>query len=267
MGETLSNTEVAHELSLRHHKSQSEKNEERVEILEAILLAVVAVSTAWSGYQTARWDGRQAHLYGLSNKERAAQNREATKSGQQRIYDTTTFGFWLQETATGHHQAALFVRRFRPEYRVAFDAWIKTGFFHNLKAPPGPILMPQYHNAAGERAAAYDRQTSATFEEGTEARETGDHYLRNTVLLATVLFLTALSQRFKVRPRRADCGVRLPAWRSPFTTYSPTRSPETVHPRGMIAARQRCLAWSPWPTHLACWCWAAASPASAPHRS
>ena len=31
------------------------------------------------------------------------------------------------------------------------------------------------------------------------ARETGDKYLRNTVLLATVLFLTALSQRFKVR--------------------------------------------------------------------
>ena len=32
---------------------------ERVEIIEAILLAAVAIATAWSGYQAARWDGRQ----------------------------------------------------------------------------------------------------------------------------------------------------------------------------------------------------------------
>jgi len=199
VGETLSSSEVAHTLAHRHHKSQGEKREERVEILEAILLAVVAVATAWSGYQTARWDGRQAHLYGISNRDHAAQNREATKSGQQLIYDTTTFGFWLQETSTGHlHSAALFERRFRPEYRVAFNAWVKTDPLHNKRAPAGPIFMPQYHNAAGEKADAYERQALAAFEEGTKAREDGDHYLRNTVLLATVLFLTALAQRFKV---------------------------------------------------------------------
>ena len=42
------------------------------------------------------------------------------------------------------------------------------------------------------------RGRTRAFEEGTKAREDGDHYLRNTVLLATVLFLTALAQRFKV---------------------------------------------------------------------
>jgi hypothetical protein len=195
VGETLSASEVAHELSHSH----AARREGRIEILEAILLAVVAVATAWSGYQTARWDGRHAHLYGLSNKERAAQNREATKSGQQQIYDTTTFGFWLQETVGGHdHAAALFLRRFRPEYRVAFDAWLKTNPLHNPRAPAGPIFMPQYRNAAEENAKAHDERASAAFEEGTKAREDGDHYLRNTVLLATVLFLTALAQRFKV---------------------------------------------------------------------
>ena len=195
MGETLSASEVAHELS--HHKHGV--REGRIEILEPILLAVVAVATAWSGYQTARWDGRQAHLYGIANKDRAAQNREATKSGQQQIYDTTTFGFWLQETGAGHRQAAaLFLRRFRPEYRVAFDAWMKTNPLHNPSAPAGPIFMPQYRNAAADKAEVYDKRASAAFEEGTKAREDGDHYLRNTVLLATVLFLTALAQRFKV---------------------------------------------------------------------
>lgn len=209
MPETVSPGEVAHTLSHHHGKTAGEKHAERIEIIEAILLAIVAVATAWSGYQTARWDGRQARLYGLSAKERAAENRAATLSGQQRLYDTSTFGFWLQEKAHGDHEAAaLFERRFRPEYRLAFNAWLRTDPLHNKNAPAGPILMPQYHNAAAERAAKYNEQASANFEEGTKAREKGDHYLRNTVLLATVLFLTALAQRFKVvRVRLALIGV------------------------------------------------------------
>jgi hypothetical protein len=68
--------------------------------------------------------------------------------------------------------------------------------------------MPQYHNAAAARATRFDRQASQAFEDGTKARETGDRYLRNTVLLATVLFLTALAQKFKVfRVRLALVGV------------------------------------------------------------
>jgi hypothetical protein len=208
--ESLSPGEVAHTLSHQHgHKTAGEKHAERIEILEAILLAIVAVATAWSGYQTGRWDAVQAHEYGLSNKERAAENRAATLSGQQRLYDTSTFGFWLQEKAAGDKEAtALFERRFRPEYRVAFNAWIKTDPLHNPRAPAGPILMPQYHNAAAERAAKSGERASADFEAGTKARETGDRYLRNTVLLATVLFLTALAQKFKVtRVRLSLLGV------------------------------------------------------------
>ena len=162
MPETLSPGEVAHTLSHHHgHKTPGEKHAERIEILEAILLAIVAVATAWSGYQTGRWDAVQAHEYGLSNKERAAENRAATLSGQQRLYDTSTFGFWLQEKAAGDKEAtALFERRFRPEYRIAFNAWIKTDPLHNPRAPAGPILMPQYHNAAAERAAKAGERAS-----------------------------------------------------------------------------------------------------------
>jgi hypothetical protein len=206
MPETVSTPEVAHAMGHAHGADHTAtgRRAELIEIAEAALLAVVAIATAWSGYQTARWDARQAHLYGLANKYRAAENRAATRSGQQRLYDTTTFGFWLQSKAQGDDEAAaLFRRRFRPEYRPAFDAWLKTDPIHNPKAPAGPLFMPQYRNVASEQAAAYDERASAAFEAGTKARERGDKYLRNTVLLATVLFLTALAQKFKVQ------GVRI----------------------------------------------------------
>jgi hypothetical protein len=209
--EGLSATEVAHELS--HHSTSlrgaTTRHQEIVEILEACVLAIVAVATAWSGYQTARFDGRQAHLYGISSKDHLLSTAASTLSGQQRLYDSATMSSWLQAVGTNNAKLAeLFQRRFRPEFRPAFRAWLATSPFTNSKAPPGPIFMPQYHNAEAARAASLDRQASAAFDEGTAARETGDKYLRNTVLLATVLFLAALSQRFKVfRVRLALVGV------------------------------------------------------------
>jgi hypothetical protein len=63
--------------------------------------------------------------------------------------------------------------------------------------------MREYHNAQLALAAQHEETAQRAFEHGTEARDNGERYLRNTVLLATVLFLTALSQRFDV------LGVRL----------------------------------------------------------
>ena len=200
MAEPVSPHEVAHAVAHAHHDDDRKHTRklERIEIVEAALLAVVAVATAWSGFQAAKWDGHQASLYSLSSKYRVQADSATTLSGQQRLYDNSTFGFWLQAKAQGRTQdQKLFERRFRPEYRVAFDAWIKLDPFNNLKAPPGPMFMPQYQNAQAKRAVAKNIQATAAYEAGTAAREKGDKYLRNTVLLATVLFLTALAQKFK----------------------------------------------------------------------
>lgn len=181
------------------HEQHGNRREGLLEITEAILLAVVAIATAWSGYQTGKWDGHQASLYSLANKYRVEADTANTLSGQQRLYDTTTFGFWLDAKARGDEaDAKLFERRFRPEYRPAFKAWIALDPLNNPQAPPGPIFMPQYRNAASERAAVRNHQASEAFDEGTKARERGDRYLKVTVLLATVLFLTALAQKFRV---------------------------------------------------------------------
>ena len=100
--------------------------------------------------------------------------------------------------------AAFYQRRFRPEYRVAFDAWMALGGVDNPKAPPGPIFMPEYKSALAEEAARLSHEAEKAFEAGVENRETGDSYVRVTVLLATVLLLTALAQRLKLTgPRLA----------------------------------------------------------------
>ena len=53
-----SNIELAHHLS-EHKEESHSRAHEILEIVEAIVLAMVAVSTAWSGYQAALWTGHQ----------------------------------------------------------------------------------------------------------------------------------------------------------------------------------------------------------------
>jgi hypothetical protein len=201
------NIEAAHRLTERHPSSDSpSRRTEVLEIIEVILLAVVAVATAWSGYQAAKWDGEQAFDYGTASRLRVQADSAATLGGQQKLLDISTFNTWIQARQAGDEKlASLYVRRFSPEYRVAFEAWLKTDPFKNPNAPPGPSFMPEYHNPKTELAAKLNAQASDVFDEGTASRETADRYVRQTVLLATVLFLIAVAQRFRVR------GVRIAA--------------------------------------------------------
>jgi hypothetical protein len=173
--------------------------EEVVEILEAVLLAIVAVATAWSGYQAARWDGRQSELYGVASTIRIQADQLLTLGGQQRLLDVSTFNTWIQARSSGDKElAALYVRRFSPEFKVAFDAWISTHPFTNPGALPGPSFMPEYVNHQIEQGMAMNQRSNRVFDDGTLAKRRSDDYIRTTVVLATVLFLLAISQRFQV---------------------------------------------------------------------
>ena len=188
---------------VRETGDTSQARLEVIEIIEALILALVAVATAWSGYQAAKWAGNRAELYAKANRLRVSAEGLATLAGQERIYDSDTFNSWLAAKLDGKAQAAdFFERRFRDEYRPAFAAWMKTDPFNNAQAPPGPIFMPEYHNAKHEKFLSLTKQAGDVTDEGTKAGETGDQYVRTTVLLATVLLITAIGQRFRFRAVR-----------------------------------------------------------------
>ena len=196
-----SNIEIAHTLAEHHAESPKESWQDLVvEILEAVLLGVVAVATAWSAYHAAKWDGHQAELYGRASTLRIEADELVTLGGQQRLLDVSTFNTWIQARDQGHDRlAALYVRRFSNEFKVAFDAWLKTNPFSNPTAPPGPSFMPEYRNPQILQGAAANQEASHIFDEGTAARRLSEDYTGTTVVLATVLFLVALAPRFRSR--------------------------------------------------------------------
>lgn len=174
-----------------------------IEILEAVILSLVAVATAWSGYQAAQWDGVQTELYGNSTDLDVEAAELMTIAGQEVLYDANTFDSWLDARYQGNEQLAKFYeRRFRDEYRVAFEAWLKTDPFNNSSAPAGPILMPVYRNSIFEESREIRNESTDVFERGTKARGTADDYVRVTVFLAVILVLISISQRFEIKAVR-----------------------------------------------------------------
>src|SRR6476659_147261 len=148
------NVEIAHKLS--EHEASRGRHEhwhELLEILEVSLLAVVAVATAWTGWQAAKWDGRQSVRYGESSRLRFEADAASTRGGQAIVANSAGFTAWLQARSAGDTELMHDLeRRFTPDYRTAFDDWLKADPFNDESAPAGPAYMPSYVNPDMEEA-------------------------------------------------------------------------------------------------------------------
>jgi hypothetical protein len=203
------NVQVAHKLSEKPDAERGKHRwEEVAEVVEVLVLALAAIATAWSGFQASEWDERQAQSYGQATAQRFAASEASTLGGQELVADSAMFTGWVQARAAGDMKLeATFVRRFTPDYRRAFEAWLKTDPLNNPSAPPGPAHIPEYQNAQSEKAAQLNADAAATFTEGSEAGATAVKYVRLTVLFALVLFLVAAGQRFRQRPVRISANA------------------------------------------------------------
>jgi hypothetical protein len=169
----------------------------RLELIATLLLAAATLGIAWSGYQAARWSGLQSELYASATQTRTVANRETTRAGQARLQDLLNFNRWLETTTDGNTTLAdLYVRRFRPPFVPAFEAWLATDPLNNPQAESSPLYMPQYKLPGFARAARLDRLADREFNQAQAATINTDDYILITVFLAIVLFFAGISLRF-----------------------------------------------------------------------
>ena len=174
-----------------------------VQIGEAALLALVTLTAAWAGYSAARWGTASRVEIAQSSTLRNIATRDDLTALSLRNFDSSTFSAWFTAfTLNSPQKEAIAERRFRPAFRVAFNAWMATDPVHNPHAPPGPTYMPQYKLPAQTQADALDNQASAKFQEGNHAGLVSDEYVRITVFLAAVLFLVGIGSSFKLHSVR-----------------------------------------------------------------
>jgi hypothetical protein len=218
--EGLSPSEVGKEIA-EHHKQSAEKaagkkegqeggsaaeirgRDRVITVIEAVLLAVVAVLAAWSGFAAAKWGTESSLQLAKASAARTEANRADLESFQLKNFDSLTFNAWFTAYVAGNKQAMRVAEmRFRPNFLAAFNAWLKTHPFTNPNAPKGPTYMPEYIQPGLAQANRFDAQANAHYAAGEAAGSNSDGYVRTTVYLATVLFLVGISGHFRVRAAR-----------------------------------------------------------------
>jgi hypothetical protein len=177
----------------------SDRQSRIVQISEAILLALVTITAAWAGYSASKWGTASRIDIAQSSTLRNLATRDDLTAISLRNFDASTFNAWfIAFTLNSPQKEAIAIRRFRPEFLVAFNAWMATDPLHNPHAPPGPTYMPQYKLPAQAQATALDNQADAKFNAGNNAAEVSDNFIRITVFLAAVLFLVGIGSSFQL---------------------------------------------------------------------
>jgi hypothetical protein len=205
MSEGLSAAEVGKELE-RHRQHTAKHGEhpgQLLPVIEACLLSIVTIVTAWAGFSAAKWSTESRLELAHASTLRLEANRALAQALEVRNFDSTTFNAWFTAyTLDNPEKMRIAERRFRPAFQVAFDAWRATDPETNPDAPPGPTYMPQYKQPEKAVADRLDSRAAAASRDGERSGGVADSYVRITVLLAAVLFLIGIGTTFDMKKIR-----------------------------------------------------------------
>jgi len=169
-----------------------------VEIISAVLISLATVVSAWCAYQSALWAGEEMRSFNLANEARTESVRMSNRALQLTTIDVNLFTEFAAAYNYGNADLADFLMtRFRPEMKLAIDAWIATQPLINPDAPASPFDMSEYQSEAQSESDRLLEAVSDYMDEAYKANERSGRYFLLTVIFASVLFFGGISTKFE----------------------------------------------------------------------
>jgi hypothetical protein len=167
-----------------------------LELVAALLLALATVATAWSGYQSTRWNGEQSKAAARANALRIDSAKAAGLANTQTEVDVASFTQWINAYAQKQTRLTdFYFKRFREEFRPAVNAWVATRPLKNPNAPLTPFVMPQYKLAARAESERLDAQAEVYAAQARRNIQRASNYVLGVVLFASALFFAGISTK------------------------------------------------------------------------
>lgn len=201
MAEGLRFEEVAAEEAAEHRHGHGDNSGPGriLSIAEALLLSIVTITVAWSGFAAAKWDTAAQDLLAESSLASIAATQTDNDAQQLRNLDATAFDAWFTAyVADRPAMMKLAEARFRPEFRRMFDEWLATDPMHADSPIGHPMMMTKYELAEERLAEKAAERAQELHRRGVAAGQVADDYVRTTVVLAGVLFLIGISRTFSM---------------------------------------------------------------------
>jgi len=180
-----------------------ERGRDRLELMAAVLLSVATVATAWSGYQSTRWNGEQSKAASRANALRISSAKAAALANSQTEIDVATFTQWVNAYAQKQTELAdFYFKRFRKEFRPAVEAWVASRPLKNPNAALTPFAIPTYHLEARAQADHLDARAGLYTAQALRNIQRASNYVLGVVLFASALFFAGISTKLKSRRLR-----------------------------------------------------------------
>ena len=168
----------------------------RVEFVAVLMIALTAVLTAWTAFESSKWGGVMSIEFSQAGATRTESVRASNVANRQTVVDVSLFTSYAEAVANENTLLADFLSdRFPERLGIAVDAWLATEPLQNPDAPATPFDMPEYVLEASEQADQLEVEAAAASQRAREANQRSDNYTVTTVFLATVLLLSALSSK------------------------------------------------------------------------
>ena len=185
-----------------------------VETFATVLIAVAAILTAWAAFQHATWSGTQASEFRQAASAGTQATQATTIASMNRMVDVGVFLQWLQavgddlDAGRANPSAGPYVenpqalsgfisRRFRDEFRPAFDAWIATRPLLSTDAATTPFELPQYSLAADKAVLQLNKAAEEHGNAAQDAIHHGEQYVLLTTLFAVALVLASIGSKLR----------------------------------------------------------------------
>jgi hypothetical protein len=168
----------------------------RVELAGVLLIALTAVLTAWTAFESSKWGGVMSIEFSTANATRTESIRESNLANRQTVVDVSVFTSYVDAVASDDTELAdFYAQRFPDRLAIAVEAWEATEPLEDPDAPATPFDMPEYVLEAADEADRLETEAAAASQRARDANQRSDNYTITTVFLATVILLAALSSK------------------------------------------------------------------------
>src|SRR5271167_465463 len=106
-----------------------------VELTCAVVLSLATMASAWCAYQATLWSGVQTFRLDAALQAGRKSSAATVTALQLQSFDASMFISYMNAKNEGNERQEKFLfKRFRPEMKVAIEAWLKTDPLNDPKA-------------------------------------------------------------------------------------------------------------------------------------
>lgn len=175
---------------------KKESKSKWIDAASVVMLGVIMIAISYTAYEAHLWSSIQTFLLRDVNIDDLHAAKEELSQGQYTALDVLTFTQYSNALIKNDQSLSNFYyERFRPEMKIAVDAWLQTDPLKNPNAPPSPFAMEEYNRTYALQSKQYAVKASMELQQAQQANENSSSYVFLSVLYSSALFIDGVIGR------------------------------------------------------------------------